>query len=98
MAERKIIWTAKAAFDLQRIVEYWVDKTGNSQYSSKLFKLVNKSVLTLKVFPNTGRVSDFDDVRVKPVLNYLIFYQTTPKEIRILRVWDSRRNPDKLKI
>jgi toxin YoeB len=45
-----------------------------------------------------GRKTDEENVRVKIVRNYLIFYEITETKIIILTIWDNRRNPENLKI
>lgn len=48
--------------------------------------------------PEIGRKSDIEHVRVKIVRDYLIFYESTTDVLYILSVWDSRQDPNKLKI
>ncbi|MGD1320478.1 hypothetical protein [Chryseobacterium sp. 2R14A] len=39
-----------------------------------------------------GRETDFQNVRVKIIRNYLIFYEFSEVQIKILSVWDGRRD------
>jgi len=50
----------------------------------------------LKNFPDVGRYVANTDIRFIVKDNYQIFYKHIDHEIRILHVWDSRRNPDDL--
>ena len=43
-----------------------------------------------------GTPTDFEDLRVKVIRNYKLFYKDTPNRIEIIRVWDSRQDPKDL--
>jgi len=48
--------------------------------------------------PEIGRKTDIPNVRIKIVRDYLIFYEVQNESILILSFWDSRQNPEKLKL
>jgi len=49
--------------------------------------------------PEAGIPTENPDVRIKIIKNYLIYYHiNASKTIEVLTVWDSRRNPQKLKL
>ncbi len=45
-----------------------------------------------------GKPTDIEDVRIKIVSHYLMFYKRVNQKIYILTIWDSRRNPESLKL
>ena len=47
--------------------------------------------------PNIVKKTDQDNIRVKIVKDYLIIYEGTESEIRVLTIWSSHRNPEDLK-
>lgn len=95
---KKIVWTQTAIQDRIRIYQYWIEKNKSNLFSEKLERLFNESVILLSEFPEIGTQTDFQDVRVKVIRNYKLFYQFTSDSIQIIRVWDSRQNPDNLKL
>ncbi|MCW5903441.1 MAG: hypothetical protein KIT30_13305 [Cyclobacteriaceae bacterium] len=45
-----------------------------------------------------GTPTDYQDLKVKIVRNYKLFYRDTSNRIEIIRVWDTRQNPKDLKL
>jgi hypothetical protein len=43
-------------------------------------------------------MTDVLDVRKWPVINYSLYYRTTETHIRVLRIWDNRRDPNTLTV
>ncbi len=95
---RRIIWSKNALKDKVIILDYWYKRIGTKTYSRKLDKQLRKSVKLLKNFPEVGRYLTGTDIRFLVKDHYQIFYKYINQEIRILHIWDSRRNPDELKI
>jgi plasmid stabilization system protein ParE len=93
MVER-IIWSRNAIEDKIRILNYWFRRIGSKTYSRKLNEALKESVDNLKSFPQMGRKLPDSDIRFIVKEHYQIFYRFQNSEIRILHVWDSRRNPD----
>ena len=94
----QIVWTEKANIERQHILQFWVDYNKSKVFSLKLNKLFISSITNLAVRPNIGRKTEFDNVRVKIVREYLIFYEVIKKDLVILSVWDGRRNQRSLKV
>ena len=94
---KKIVWTETAVKDRFRIYQYWHQHNRSENYSIKLEKLFNESVMIISMFPEMGTKTDFSEVRVKVVRNYKIFYHTLGDRIEILRLWDAKQDPDSLK-
>ncbi len=95
---REIRWSNRAIKEWIEILEYWNDRNKSNTYSLKLDYLFKVSFKVIAQSPEIGKATDSPSVRIKIVLDYLIYYRITPTHIEILTVWDSRRNPKKFKI
>jgi toxin YoeB len=95
---KKIKWTRIAIIDRTKIYQYWLERNQSDTYPEKLEQLFEKSAETIAKFPNIGITTNYRNVLSKIVRDYKIFYRITPDEIQILRVWDTRQNPDSLRI
>lgn len=99
MAKRKINWTEKANFERKEILEYWINRNKSKTYSIKLNKLFIETMKRVANYPEIGRKTDFDEnVRLKIVRDYLMFYEFDEKQMKVLSVWDGNRDKRKLKI
>ena len=94
----KIVWTEKANFERLRILQFWIDNNKSRAFSLKLDKLFISALRDLSKKPTIGRKSEFENVRVKIVREYLIFYEIVRQDLVILSVWDGRRDKKTLKI
>jgi plasmid stabilization system protein ParE len=94
----QIVWTEKANIERQHILEFWADHNKSKVFSLKLNKLFISTIRELAKKPNIGRKTEFENIRVKIVREYLIFYETIKKDLVILSVWDGRRDKRSLKI
>ena len=94
---KKITWTVRALKDRKNILKYWIDRNKSNHYSIKLDNLFRESVSLISNFPEIGKVTNDKAVRIKIIKDYFILYQTLDTEIIILTIWDSRRDPEKLK-
>ena len=94
----QIVWTEKANIERRHILEFWAENNKSKVYSVKLNKLFIATIRTLSKMPDIGRKTEFENVRVKIVRDFLIFYEITKKEILILSVWDGRRDKKNLKL
>lgn len=92
---KRIIWTYRAHHDRKEILLYWKKHNRSSDYSKKLNTLIKKAIDLIAAHPNIGRKTDVNNVRVKLVRDYLIFYEYDEEQIFILSIWDSRRDPEK---
>lgn len=93
---RRVIWTRKAIEERKIILSYWVHRTKSKAYSLKLNNLFIENIKILAEQPFIGRKTDEEDIRIRVVRNYLVFYEIRPTQIIILTIWDSRRNPQKI--
>ena len=95
---KKITWTETSVIDRFRIYQFWLDHNKSDSYSEKLEKLFNESAKLISLYPEIGIKTDFPEIHVKLIRNYKLFYRNKPDAIEIIRVWDTRQNPDNLGI
>lgn len=95
---KKIIWSLHAQNDRKDILEYWNHRNKSKIYSKKLNILLKTSIKLISSHPNIGRKTDYFFIRSKVVKDYQIFYEETETSINILRIWDTRQEPEKLQI
>ena len=95
---KRVIWTKNTQKERSDILRYWAERNKSTVYSKKLNKLFKESINSLKIKPEIGRKSDIENVRIKIVRDYLIFYETTKDILYVLSVWDNRQDPNKLNL
>jgi toxin YoeB len=93
---KKIVWSALAAHKRKKILQYWITRNKSKTYSIKLNTLFREAELLILDYPLIGKPTNEPSVRFKVIRNYLLFYEITEAEIRILTIWDSRQDPDQL--
>lgn len=64
----------------------------------KLYELFASNTKLVAKNPELGRPTEFDSVRIIIVTDYQIYYHIGNKDIEILTIWDSRRDPQKFKL
>src|SRR5690606_12830171 len=97
MAKRKIVWTEKANLERKEILEYWINRNKSKSFSVKLNRLIINDLMILSLSP-FGKKAKIENVRVRIVRDYLIFYEILKEEILVLTVWDGRRDSKTLTI
>jgi len=99
---KRLVWTEKALLSKKEIFEYWNKKNSNKKYSQKLETDFERIANFLKTFPELGKKFENYDARVILHRDYSMIYKVIEEqknqEIKILQVWDTRRDPDGLKI
>lgn len=95
---KRIIWSKNALRDKVQILDYWFRKIGTKTYSRKLDKQLRQTIKGLKNFSEIGRQLEGTNIRFLIKDHYQIFYKIYYDEVRILHIWDSRRNPKDLVI
>lgn len=96
--DRAIIWTAPAKNDIQQITTYWNNRIKSNAYSLKLRKIIKEKLTFINRFPFIGIQTDYPNARCFIIRDYKLFYAVTEEAIIVLRFWDTRQNPDKLKV
>ena len=95
---KKVSWTPRALLDRLEILEYWANRNKSKVYSKKLYDFFASNTKLVAKNPELGGPTEFASVRVIVVTDYLIHYNIGDKDIEILTIWDSRRNPQKFKL
>ena len=98
MVKRKLIWSQNAKIRLFEILDFYNDKNRSSIYSKKLYKKITKEISTLKKYPETGVKSNLESIRGLIIDAYIVFYEFNNEHVIIHTIWDSRQNPNNLKI
>jgi plasmid stabilization system protein ParE len=101
MAKRKIIWSNRAKIKRYEILKYYIDRNKSNTYSKKLNLRISKELrLLIKLikYPDLGIKTDIEGVRGSIIENFILFYDFNETMIVVHYIWDSRQNPDELKI
>ncbi len=94
----KLRWTRQAIDDKKEILKYWTIRNKSSEYSKKLNEEFKRSLELVKKYPNIGKPSEIEGIRLKIVKDYFIVYKETNGIVFVLNIWDTRRNPEDFKI
>jgi toxin YoeB len=94
---RRIIWVQLAIDDKFQILNYWDNRNKSKRFSKELNRLLNNAANLVGKYPFMGKKTDVPNIRIKIVKDYFLVYEILKDKIFILRIWDTRRNPDKLK-
>lgn len=95
---RTIIWTKKARKELIEILQYWLDRNKSNTFSLRLNSLIKEQLNLVLDFPKSGRKTDIDNVYVKVIHSYLLYYELINENLYVLTIRHSRRNPKTLKL
>jgi len=98
MVKRKIVWSHRARIKLFEILHYFSDRNKSNKYSAKLYQKFNKELNLLHKHPDLGIRTEIESVRGLIIGDYILFYEETEDMIIVHTLWDSRQNPDDLKI
>lgn len=89
----QIDWTPDAKLQLNKILEYWIDKNGTSTYSQKLYESIRTVLQVLSKYPESGKTTENPFIRSKIVKDYFIFYSFDDKNLTVFGFCDMRRDP-----
>jgi len=98
MAEKEIIWSKLAKLQLANVLEFYVQRNGNSNYSLKIISEVEDLLVTLSKAELIGRLSSNKFTRVISMKVYLIYYEINGNRIEIVSFWDNRQDIENRKI
>ncbi len=98
MAKKEIIWSELAKLQLQQVLEFYVLRNGNSNYSLKILGEVEDLLETLSISENIGRLTENKVTRVISIKVYLLFYEINLDRIEIVSFWDNRQDIKKRKV
>lgn len=92
MAKKEIVWSKLAKMQLKNVLEFYVQRNGNSNNSLKLLNEVEDLLETLSNAEHIGRLTSNKWTRVISIKVYLIFYEINGNRIEIISFWDNRQN------
>lgn len=95
MAKKKIIWSHTASNELLSILQFYIERNGNTTYSEKLLEEIDSIVSLLTDHPLLGKATDKQPYRIVIRGNYEIIYRIDNETVFIVNLWDSRKNPNK---
>lgn len=99
--EKEIIWSKTAQNQLEKIYFYLFKETKSKSIPNKVIDAIYNSITIL----NTNweiyeldemKISNNGNYRAYEIYSYRITYKITPKEIHILRIRHTSRDPKKL--
>jgi len=92
MVVKRIVWSAKANYELKEILNFYNKRNGNSNYSEKLLDEVENNLKSLSKNEFLGRLTSNKKTRVLVLKVFLIFYEIENNQITILSFWDNRQD------
>lgn len=95
MAQRTIVWSPNALTELRSILEFYIERNQNASYSNWLYDQFESRVRLLAEFPEMGRITQKNNLRIIPFHHFGIIYKPTKTQIRIASIWDFRQNPNR---
>jgi plasmid stabilization system protein ParE len=98
MAEKEIVWSELAKLQLANVLEFYVHRNGNSNYSLKILDDVEDLLETLSKAELIGRLTSNKFTRIISMKVYLIFYEINGNRIEIVSFWDNRQDIENRKI
>ena len=93
---KRVIWAQRAIEERRNILNYWTQRNKSKVFSNKLYALFSDAVNRIAINPNIGYVTNRTDTRIKVVRDYLIIYKIEGSDVKILSIFDGRRNPEDL--
>ena len=94
---KKIELTESSVQDRFRIYRFWIEKNKSDSYSIKLERLFKQAAKLISEYPEIGTITNVSPIGVKVVKDFKLFYINLPDTIQIIRIWDTRQDPQRLK-
>ena len=98
MVERIVVWTRNSKIQLQKILEFFKHRNKSSLYGQKLYKKFVAELNKAARQPEIGVKTKLANIRGLIIGDYILFYEILPDSILVLKIWDSRQDPDKQEI
>jgi len=97
VARKKIIWSSAAEADLVKILDFFNNRNKSFAYSRKFSNQFLSTLKQVAKTPEIGLRTQAQNTRGVISGHYILFYFEGPHEILVLKVWDTRQNPDRVK-
>lgn len=88
-----IRWTDQAIQQINDITHFWNTNNSSFTYSERLLDKIDDTLVLLSQFPELGKMSNHENIRLKFVLNYVVYYTADELELLILGIFDTRQDP-----
>ena len=98
MAQKEIVWSDYAKLEFSNILEFYLFRNGNADYSLKLVDEVEDLLETLSKSELIGRLTSNKFTRVIVMKVYMISYEIKENGIEIISFWDNRQNAENKKV
>jgi plasmid stabilization system protein ParE len=98
MAQKEIIWSNLAKLQFSNVLEFYVFRNGNANYSLKLVDEVEDLLETLSKSELIGRLTSNKITRILVMKVYLIYYEINGNQIEIVSFWDNRQSTENKKV
>ncbi len=95
MANKKIIWSVHASDQLKAVLDFYIVRNGNINYSLKILNEIEDLLKALSGNEFIGRLTSNKTTRVIPMKVYLIFYEIHKNQVKIVSFWDNRQDKNK---
>ena len=96
MAQLKVFWTETAIRQRNYVFEYWNERNKSAEYSKSLNVKIIERISLLKLHPELGKKSDFNDIRIVSLGHYSVLYKFSTQKIIIVGFWDNRQDSNEL--
>jgi len=81
-------WTPEAKLQFKETLDYWEDRNGSAIYSMKLITLLDTSLVRLTKYPEIGRPTENEMIRLKIIKDYFLYYSYDKTSLTVLGVSD----------
>lgn len=89
MVELSIFWTKTAVNQRNHIFEYWNNRNKSTSYTKKLNTSIKERTKLLKINPDLGKKSEFNQTRILSLGHYSILYRKIDYRIIITGFWET---------
>jgi toxin YoeB len=94
---KRVIWSEDAFRDKEQIYSVWNNRNKSNLYSRKLNRLFGDTIKSILQMPSIGKNTNIENVKRIIARNFFLIYEESETTLTILRIWDSRQDPNKLK-
>lgn len=96
MAKLKIIWSKEAKEKFQQIALFYYQRTGNSKYGTRLYRMMHDSLKLAARYPYMYPATSIQKTRVFVCEYFKVFYSICDGFVLVETVFDTRQDPTKL--
>lgn len=93
-----ITWSAHAQSERKAVLRYWIKRNGSANYSVKLDQRFRSALRIIARNSSIGRPTEMEQVRMKLVGDYQIYYTVKDRTIIVLSLWDGKQDPERLSL